>query len=161
MEIEAERAAKRRNLMEMVAQLRESHASDGHERAVDLTKALREATTSTSNLSSKFLLPNTSTPTADAFKTQMELLHAGLSGTPTRHMMNGSFLEGDVPMKRRRGRRKNVEGLDLLFMGSKRAALNAVRPLSFKCYEYANACKLSGQRHPSVFVSVGVSRRVL
>ncbi|KAG5850241.1 hypothetical protein ANANG_G00080150 [Anguilla anguilla] len=55
----------------------------------------------------------------------MELLQAGLSGTPTRHMMNGSFLEGDVPMKRRRGRRKNVEGLDLLFMGSKRAALNA------------------------------------
>ncbi|KAJ8279766.1 hypothetical protein COCON_G00068320 [Conger conger] len=123
-EIEAERAAKRRNLMEMVAQLRESHASDGPERPVDLTKALREAA-STSNLSSNFLLPNASAPTADAFKTQMELLQAGLSGTPTRHMMNGSFLEGDVPTKRRRGRRKNVEGLDLLFMGSKRAALNA------------------------------------
>uniref|UniRef100_A0A8C9TXH8 Chromodomain helicase DNA binding protein 7 n=1 Tax=Scleropages formosus TaxID=113540 RepID=A0A8C9TXH8_SCLFO len=125
-EIEAERAAKRRNLMEMVAQLRESHATDGHERAMDLTKALREATTSTSNLSSKFLLPSASTPPSDAFKTQMELLQAGLSGTPNRHLMNGSFLEGDLPVRRRRGRRKNVEGLDLLFMGNKRAALNAV-----------------------------------
>ncbi|XP_029110966.1 chromodomain-helicase-DNA-binding protein 7 isoform X2 [Scleropages formosus] len=124
-EIEAERAAKRRNLMEMVAQLRESHATDGHERAMDLTKALREATTSTSNLSSKFLLPSASTPPSDAFKTQMELLQAGLSGTPNRHLMNGSFLEGDLPVRRRRGRRKNVEGLDLLFMGNKRAALNA------------------------------------
>lgn len=130
MEIEAERAAKRRNLMEMVAQLRESHAAEGHEHAVDLSKALQEATSSTSDLSSKFLLANASNPPVDAFKTQMELLQAGLSGTPTRHLMNGSFLEGDLPMKRRRGRRKNVEGLDLLFMGNKRAALNAVSSMS-------------------------------
>ena len=38
-EIEAERAAKRRNLMDMVAQLRESHAAESQSQAMDLTKA--------------------------------------------------------------------------------------------------------------------------
>jgi len=38
-EIEAERATKRRNLMEMVAQLRESHsATESQSQAIDLTK---------------------------------------------------------------------------------------------------------------------------
>jgi chromodomain-helicase-DNA-binding protein 7 len=41
-EIEAERAAKRRNLMDMVAQLRESHAAtDTQNHAMDLTKVHR------------------------------------------------------------------------------------------------------------------------
>nr|XP_044998511.1 chromodomain-helicase-DNA-binding protein 7 isoform X1 [Jaculus jaculus] len=124
-EIEAERAAKRRNLMEMVAQLRESQvvSENGQEKVVDLSKASREATSSTSNfssLNSKFILPNVPTPVSDAFKTQMELLQAGLSRTPTRHLLNGSLVDGEPPMKRRRGRRKNVEGLDLLFMSHKR-----------------------------------------
>uniref|UniRef100_A0A674K2V1 Chromodomain-helicase-DNA-binding protein 7 n=1 Tax=Terrapene triunguis TaxID=2587831 RepID=A0A674K2V1_9SAUR len=127
-EIEAERAAKRRNLMEMVAQLRESQvvSENGQEKVVDLSKASREATSSTSNFSSvtsKFILPNVSTPVSDAFKTQMELLQAGLSRTPTRHLLNGSLMDGEPPMKRRRGRRKNVEGLDLLFMSNKRTSL--------------------------------------
>ncbi|XP_067323510.1 chromodomain-helicase-DNA-binding protein 7 isoform X3 [Anolis sagrei] len=129
-EIEAERAAKRRNLMEMVAQLRESQvvSENGQEKIVDLSKASREATSSTSTFSavpSKFLLPNVSTPVSDAFKTQMELLQAGLSRTPTRHLLNGSLIDVEPPMKRRRGRRKNVEGLDLLFMSNKRASLTA------------------------------------
>ncbi|XP_077208441.1 chromodomain-helicase-DNA-binding protein 7 isoform X2 [Paroedura picta] len=129
-EIEAERAAKRRNLMEMVAHLRESQvvSENGQEKIVDLSKASREATCSTSTFSavpSKFLLPNVSTPVSDAFKTQMELLQAGLSRTPTRHLLNGSLIDVEPPMKRRRGRRKNVEGLDLLFMSNKRASLAA------------------------------------
>ncbi|XP_048364586.1 chromodomain-helicase-DNA-binding protein 7 isoform X2 [Sphaerodactylus townsendi] len=129
-EIEAERAAKRRNLMEMVAHLRESQvvSENGQEKIVDLSKASREATSSTSTFSavpSKFLLPNVSTPVSDAFKTQMELLQAGLSRTPTRHLLNGSLIDVEPPMKRRRGRRKNVEGLDLLFMSNKQASLAA------------------------------------
>uniref|UniRef100_A0A8C3K6M4 Chromodomain helicase DNA binding protein 7 n=1 Tax=Calidris pygmaea TaxID=425635 RepID=A0A8C3K6M4_9CHAR len=135
-EIEAERAAKRRNLMEMVAQLRESQvvSENGQEKVVDLSKASREATSSTSNFSSvtsKFILPNVSTPVSDAFKTQMELLQAGLSRTPTRHLLNGSLIDGEPPMKRRRGRRKNVEGLDLLFMSNKRTSLTVVREKPF------------------------------
>ncbi|XP_049637896.1 chromodomain-helicase-DNA-binding protein 7 [Suncus etruscus] len=130
-EIEAERAAKRRNLMEMVAQLRESQvvSENGQEKVVDLSKASREAASSTSNfasLPSKFILPNVATPVSDAFKTQMELLQAGLSRTPTtRHLLNGSLVDGEPPLKRRRGRRKNVEGLDLLFLSHKRTSLSA------------------------------------
>ncbi|KAB1256575.1 Chromodomain-helicase-DNA-binding protein 7 [Camelus dromedarius] len=139
-EIEAERAAKRRNLMEMVAQLRESQvvSENGQEKVVDLSKASREATSSTSNfssLTSKFILPNVSTPVSDAFKTQMELLQAGLSRTPTRHLLNGSLVDGEPPMKRRRGRRKNVEGLDLLFMSHKRTSLSAEETEVTKAFE--------------------------
>ncbi|KAM7075284.1 chromodomain-helicase-DNA-binding protein 7 isoform 3-T4 [Molossus nigricans] len=139
-EIEAERAAKRRNLMEMVAQLRESQvvSENGQEKVVDLSKASREATSSTSNfssLTSKFILPNVSTPVSDAFKTQMELLQAGLSRTPTRHLLNGSLVDGEPPMKRRRGRRKNVEGLDLLFMSHKRTSLSAEDTEVTKAFE--------------------------
>uniref|UniRef100_A0A8D2LGK1 Chromodomain-helicase-DNA-binding protein 7 n=1 Tax=Varanus komodoensis TaxID=61221 RepID=A0A8D2LGK1_VARKO len=123
----------RRNLMEMVAQLRESQvvSENGQEKIVDLSKASQEATSSTSTfsaVSSKFLLPNVSTPVSDAFKTQMELLQAGLSRTPTRHLLNGSLIDVEPPMKRRRGRRKNVEGLDLLFMSNKRASVTATLP---------------------------------
>ncbi|XP_036613382.1 chromodomain-helicase-DNA-binding protein 7 [Trichosurus vulpecula] len=139
-EIEAERAAKRRNLMEMVAQLRESQvvSENGQEKVVDLSKASREAASSTSNFSSvtsKFILPNVSTPVSDAFKTQMELLQAGLSRTPTRHLLNGSLIDGEPPMKRRRGRRKNVEGLDLLFMSNKRTSLSVEDAEVTKAFE--------------------------
>ncbi|XP_077022962.1 chromodomain-helicase-DNA-binding protein 7 isoform X4 [Tamandua tetradactyla] len=139
-EIEAERAAKRRNLMEMVAQLRESQvvSENGQEKVVDLSKASREATSSTSNfssLTSKFILPNVSTPVSDAFKTQMELLQAGLSRTPARHLLNGSLVDGEPPMKRRRGRRKNVEGLDLLFLSHKRTSLSAEDAEVTKAFE--------------------------
>lgn len=56
--------------------------------------------------------------TSPSLKAQMELL---LQAPPSAHRANGS-LEADLPiMRRRRGRRKNVEGLELLFMGNKRA----------------------------------------
>lgn len=126
--------------MEMVAQLRGSQvgAENGQETVVDLSNASREATSSTSNFASitpKFILPNSSTPVSDAFKTQMERLQAGLSCTPTRHLLNGSLIDGEPPMKRRRGRRKNVEGLDLLFMSNKRSSLSAEDTDVTKAYE--------------------------
>uniref|UniRef100_A0A7N6APP1 DNA helicase n=1 Tax=Anabas testudineus TaxID=64144 RepID=A0A7N6APP1_ANATE len=106
-EIEAERAAKRRNLMEMVAQLRESHAAaESQSQAIDLTKA----SPSLAGFPSALV-------TSPSLKTQMELLQ---QAPPSGHRANGS-LEADLPIiRRRRGRRKNVEGLDLLFMGNKR-----------------------------------------
>lgn len=56
--------------------------------------------------------------TSPSLKTQMELLQ---QAPPSGHRANGS-LEADLPIsRRRRGRRKNVEGLDLLFMGNKRS----------------------------------------
>ncbi|XP_018079243.1 chromodomain-helicase-DNA-binding protein 7 isoform X2 [Xenopus laevis] len=139
-EVEAERAAKRRNLMEMVAQLRGSQmgAENGQEKVVDLSNASREVTSSTSSfpsLTSQFLLNNSSTPVSDAFKTQMERLQAGLSCTPTRHLLNGSLIDGEPPMKRRRGRRKNVEGLDLLFMSNKRTSSSVDETDVTKAYD--------------------------
>ncbi|KAK3561218.1 hypothetical protein QTP86_028544 [Hemibagrus guttatus] len=109
-EIEAERAAKRRNLMEMVAQLRESHATESQTQAMDLTKALHGLAPSTSSSSSAF-------PSAVA--SPMELLHAAGASRA-----NGVMLEAEIPTRRRRGRRKNVEGLELLFMGNKGSKLN-------------------------------------
>ena len=65
--------------------------------------------------------------TGSALKAQMELLQAA---TPSRHRANGSLAEPDLPTRRRRGRRKNVEGLELLFMGNKTGgAINTVRCL--------------------------------
>jgi len=56
--------------------------------------------------------------TGPSLKAQMELLQ---QAPPSGHRANGS-LEVDLPItRRRRGRRKNVEGLELLFMGNKRA----------------------------------------
>lgn len=55
--------------------------------------------------------------TNPSLKAQLELLQ---QASPSGHRANGS-LEADLPiMRRRRGRRKNVEGLELLFMGNKR-----------------------------------------
>lgn len=117
-EIEAERAAKRRNLMEMVAQLRESHASDDQAHAMDLTKALHGLPPPSSSFSGL-----ASSSSSAVLKAQMELLQAG---TPGRPRANGSLLDVELPTRRRRGRRKNVEGLELLFMGNRRTAESAV-----------------------------------
>uniref|UniRef100_H3C7N9 Chromodomain helicase DNA binding protein 7 n=1 Tax=Tetraodon nigroviridis TaxID=99883 RepID=H3C7N9_TETNG len=114
-EIEAERAAKRRNLMEMVAQLRESHAAmESQSQAMDLTKGLQRHQKSSPSLGS---FPS-SLVTSPSLKAQMELLQQSPSLS---HRGNGA-LDTDLPtMRRRRGRRKNVEGLELLFMANKRA----------------------------------------
>ncbi|KAF5888028.1 chromodomain-helicase-DNA-binding protein 7, partial [Clarias magur] len=111
-EIEAERAAKRRNLMEMVAQLRESHAAEGQARTMDLTKTLHGLAPSSSASSSSSVFPG-------AVASPMELLQAAGASRA-----NGAVLEAEIPTRRRRGRRKNVEGLELLFMGNKGSQLN-------------------------------------
>lgn len=118
-EIEAERAAKRRNLMEMVAQLRESHAAESQTQAMDLTKALHGLTPSSSTSSSSSVFPGT-------VASPMELLQAAGASRA-----NGAMLEAEIPTRRRRGRRKNVEGLELLFMGNKGSKLNTVHHNSF------------------------------
>ncbi|KAM8851002.1 LOW QUALITY PROTEIN: chromodomain-helicase-DNA-binding protein 7 [Spinachia spinachia] len=114
-EIEAERAAKRRNLMEMVAQLRESHsAAESQSQAIDLTKGMHHHHKAAPSLAG---FPS-SLVASPSLKAQMELLQ---QAPPSGHRANGA-LEADLPItRRRRGRRKNVEGLDLLFMGNQRA----------------------------------------
>uniref|UniRef100_A0A4X2L7U7 Uncharacterized protein n=1 Tax=Vombatus ursinus TaxID=29139 RepID=A0A4X2L7U7_VOMUR len=67
-------------------------------------------------------------PQLSKAKKVVDLSKAGLSRTPTRHLLNGSLMDGEPPLKRRRGRRKNVEGLDLLFMSNKRTSLSVTPP---------------------------------
>lgn len=75
--------------------------------------------------------------TNPSLKAQMELLQqAKHSG----HRANGS-LDADLPtMRRRRGRRKNVEGLELLFMGNKRGG--GVGSTT-NCLTYTGRCSFS------------------
>lgn len=66
----------------------------------------------------------TSLVSSPSLKAQMELLQQQQQqAQPTAaHRANGS-LDAELPiMRRRRGRRKNVEGLELLFMANKRGA---------------------------------------
>lgn len=140
MEIEAERAAKRRNLMEMVAQLRESHASDDQAHAMDLTKALHSLPAASSSFSSALAASSSA-----ALKAQMELLQAG---TPGRPRANGSLLDVELPTRRRRGRRKNVEGLELLFMGNRRTAESAVSGTVFPHLPIINTMVLPPKTAP-------------
>uniref|UniRef100_A0AAY4AQT5 DNA helicase n=1 Tax=Denticeps clupeoides TaxID=299321 RepID=A0AAY4AQT5_9TELE len=140
-EIEAERAAKRRNLMEMVAQLRESHAADSQAHPMDLTKALHGLAPSSSTSSSAF--PG-ALASSTALKAQMELLQAG---TPSRLRANGSLLDAELPTRRRRGRRKNVEGLELLFMNNKRSTLNAEESEGAKTFAEGASLPARADRH--------------
>uniref|UniRef100_A0A4W4F105 DNA helicase n=1 Tax=Electrophorus electricus TaxID=8005 RepID=A0A4W4F105_ELEEL len=85
---------------------------------VSQTSYSAPTTSASSSTSSAF--PGTMVSPA-ALKAQLELLQGGGASRA-----NGSLLEAELPTRRRRGRRKNVEGLELLFMGSKRGQLNTV-----------------------------------
>uniref|UniRef100_A0A8C3M285 Chromodomain helicase DNA binding protein 7 n=1 Tax=Chrysolophus pictus TaxID=9089 RepID=A0A8C3M285_CHRPC len=69
-----------------------------------------EDITASPQLSKARLHPSNSYRKLLIFIYEKILLQAGLSRTPTRHLLNGSLIDGEPPMKRRRGRRKNVEG---------------------------------------------------
>lgn len=86
-------------------------ASDAQTQAMDLTKGMSHHHKASSSLGSF------SSGLSPSLKAQMDLLQASTPG----HRANGS-LDLDLPlmMRRRRGRRKNVETLDMMFMGNKR-----------------------------------------
>ncbi|XP_034559711.1 chromodomain-helicase-DNA-binding protein 7 isoform X3 [Notolabrus celidotus] len=141
-EIEAERAAKRRNLMEMVAQLRESHAAtETQSHAIDLTKGMHHH-----HKASLAGFPG-ALVTSSPMKAQMELLQQ--QAQPSAHRANGS-LEADLPIiRRRRGRRKNVEGLEMLFAGNKRAGGEDAEEAKISGVEAVQSVSRA-QRHLSV-----------
>ncbi|XP_069740637.1 chromodomain-helicase-DNA-binding protein 6 isoform X3 [Narcine bancroftii] len=121
-EFETDRGAKRKSLEEAVPVLtRPPIILNGwQETAMDLSKASEEApgsvpviiSTSTPKLGS--LDPST------AFRADMAgILQAGLVHPVTGQLINGAY-RGDDTSRRRRGRRKNVEGVDILFMKEKK-----------------------------------------
>ncbi|KAM6248473.1 chromodomain-helicase-DNA-binding protein 6 isoform 7-T8 [Porphyrio hochstetteri] len=119
-EFELERDAKQRSLEQLAA----THVhppivlNGWREAAVDLSRASDGSPGS----SSPFL--STSMPKLGTVNTLqgslgMDLsgiLQAGLIHPVTGQIVNGSFRRDDAAMRRRRGRRKNVEGMDLIFL---------------------------------------------
>lgn len=100
-EIEAERAAKRRNLMEMVAQLRESHAAaESQSQAIDLTKVLPSARTNTLQLLLSLVISKLNGQTdADQLKSNM-VPCSGHASSPQSFPLIGRLphFPGDKPL---------------------------------------------------------------
>uniref|UniRef100_UPI00398E7DC2 chromodomain-helicase-DNA-binding protein 6 n=1 Tax=Pristiophorus japonicus TaxID=55135 RepID=UPI00398E7DC2 len=121
-EFETDRGAKRKSVEEVASSLtRPPIILNGwQETAMDLSKASEEASGSVP------VIISTSTPKlgaldpSTAFRADMAgILQAGLVHPVTGQVINGAF-RGDDTSRRRRGRRKNVEGVDILFMKEKK-----------------------------------------
>ncbi|XP_072371480.1 chromodomain-helicase-DNA-binding protein 6 isoform X3 [Scyliorhinus torazame] len=121
-EFETDRGAKRKNLEEGTPSLTRPPVilNGWQETAMDLSKASEEVSTSVP------VIISTSTPKlgslepSTAFRADMAgILQAGLVHPVTGQVINGAF-RGDDTSRRRRGRRKNVEGVDILFMKEKK-----------------------------------------
>ncbi|NXC43319.1 CHD6 protein, partial [Penelope pileata] len=116
-EFEMERDAKQRSLEQLAAP--HVHAplvlNGWRDAAVDLSRA----SDGSPGNSSPFPL-NTNIPKLGTVNTLgMDLsgiLQAGLIHPVTGQIVNGSLRRDDAAMRRRRGRRKNVEGMDLIFL---------------------------------------------
>ncbi|XP_041060491.1 chromodomain-helicase-DNA-binding protein 6 isoform X1 [Carcharodon carcharias] len=121
-EFETDRGAKRKNLEEVSPSLTRPPVilNGWQETAMDLSKASEEVSSSVP------VIISTSTPKlgslepSTAFRADMAgILQAGLVHPVTGQVINGAF-RGDDTSRRRRGRRKNVEGVDILFMKEKK-----------------------------------------
>eukprot|EP00062_Callorhinchus_milii_P025224 gi/632985974/ref/XP_007909983.1/ PREDICTED: chromodomain-helicase-DNA-binding protein 6-like isoform X3 [Callorhinchus milii] len=118
-EFETERGAKRKSLEEVGLLAGRSHLSlnGWQDTAMDLSKASEEVLGSVPVIiSGPKLAP---LDPAGTIRTDMAgILQAGLIHPVTGQVINGALRGEDA--RRRRGRRKNVEGLDILFMKEKK-----------------------------------------
>ncbi|XP_063260837.1 chromodomain-helicase-DNA-binding protein 6 isoform X1 [Prinia subflava] len=120
-EFEMERDAKQRSLEQMAA----AHVhppivlNGWREAAVDLSRASDGSPGNSSPFSLNTNMPKLGTVNALQSSLGMDLsgiLQAGLIHPVTGQIVNGSLRRDDAAMRRRRGRRKNVEGMDLIFL---------------------------------------------
>uniref|UniRef100_A0A670JPR4 Chromodomain helicase DNA binding protein 6 n=1 Tax=Podarcis muralis TaxID=64176 RepID=A0A670JPR4_PODMU len=120
-EFEMERDAKQRSLEQLVA----SHPHPSivlngwRDAAVDLSRVPDGSPASSSPFSLSTNIPKLGTVNALQGSLGMDLsgiLQAGLIHPVTGQIVNGSLRRDDAAMRRRRGRRKNVEGIDLIFL---------------------------------------------
>ncbi|XP_059508662.1 chromodomain-helicase-DNA-binding protein 6 isoform X1 [Stegostoma tigrinum] len=121
-EIETDRGAKRKNIEEISPSLTRPPVilNGWQETAMDLSKASEEASNSVPVIISASTPKLGSLEPTTAFRADMAgVLQAGLVHPVTGQVMNGAF-RGDDTSRRRRGRRKNVEGIDILFMKEKK-----------------------------------------
>ncbi|XP_067904816.1 chromodomain-helicase-DNA-binding protein 6 isoform X2 [Heterodontus francisci] len=121
-EFETDRGAKRKNLEEVAPSFTRPPVilNGWQETAMDLSKASEEASGSMPVIISTSTPKSGSLEPSTAFRADMAgILQAGLVHPVTGQVINGAF-RGDDTSRRRRGRRKNVEGVDILFMKEKR-----------------------------------------
>ncbi|NXS56539.1 CHD6 protein, partial [Brachypteracias leptosomus] len=120
-EFEMERDAKQRSLEQLAA----THVhppivlNGWREAAVDLSRASDGSPGNTSPFTLNTNMPKLGTVNTLQGSLGMDLsgiLQAGLIHPVTGQIVNGSLRRDDAAMRRRRGRRKNVEGMDLIFL---------------------------------------------
>uniref|UniRef100_A0A8C3UU16 Chromodomain helicase DNA binding protein 6 n=1 Tax=Catharus ustulatus TaxID=91951 RepID=A0A8C3UU16_CATUS len=120
-EFEMERDAKQRSLEQLAA----AHVhppivlNGWREAAVDLSRASDGSPGNPSPFPLNTNMPKLGTVNALQSSLGMDLsgiLQAGLIHPVTGQIVNGSLRRDDAAMRRRRGRRKNVEGMDLIFL---------------------------------------------
>ncbi|XP_027760503.1 chromodomain-helicase-DNA-binding protein 6 isoform X2 [Empidonax traillii] len=120
-EFEMERDAKQRSLEQLAAAHVHSPIvlNGWREAAVDLSRASDGAPGNSSPFPLNTNMPKLGTVNALQGSLGMDLsgiLQAGLIHPVTGQIVNGSLRRDDAAMRRRRGRRKNVEGMDLIFL---------------------------------------------
>ncbi|XP_072773220.1 chromodomain-helicase-DNA-binding protein 6 isoform X5 [Taeniopygia guttata] len=120
-EFEMERDAKQRSLEQLAA----AHVhppivlNGWREAAVDLSRGSDGSPGNSSPFPLNTNVPKLGTVNALQSSLGMDLsgiLQAGLIHPVTGQIVNGSLRRDDAAMRRRRGRRKNVEGMDLIFL---------------------------------------------
>uniref|UniRef100_A0A8C3EJI8 Chromodomain helicase DNA binding protein 6 n=1 Tax=Corvus moneduloides TaxID=1196302 RepID=A0A8C3EJI8_CORMO len=131
-EFEMERDAKQRSLEQLAA----AHVhppivlNGWREAAVDLSRASDGSPGNSSPFPLNTNMPKLGTVNALQSSLGMDLsgiLQAGLIHPVTGQIVNGSLRRDDAAMRRRRGRRKNVEGMDLIFL-KERPLPNRLQP---------------------------------
>uniref|UniRef100_A0A8C6Y584 Chromodomain helicase DNA binding protein 6 n=1 Tax=Naja naja TaxID=35670 RepID=A0A8C6Y584_NAJNA len=131
-EFEMERDAKHRSLDQLVAS--HSHPSavlNGWRDTVDRSRVPDGTSASSTPFSMNTNIPKLGTVNALQGSLGMDLsgiLQAGLIHPVTGQIVNGSLRRDDAAIRRRRGRRKNVEGIDLILL--KERSLQTGLPVS-------------------------------
>uniref|UniRef100_A0A8C8AUW7 Chromodomain helicase DNA binding protein 6 n=1 Tax=Otus sunia TaxID=257818 RepID=A0A8C8AUW7_9STRI len=127
-EFDMERDAKQRSLEQLAA----THVhppivlNGWRDAAVDLSRASDGSPGSSSPFPLNTNMPKLGTVNTLQGSLGMDLsgiLQAGLIHPVTGQIVNGSLRRDDAAMRRRRGRRKNVEGMDLIFLKESSASL--------------------------------------
>lgn len=133
-----ERDAKHRSLDQLAAS--HSHPSavlNGWRDAVDLSRVPDGTSASSTPFSMSTNIPKLGTVNALQGSLGMDLsgiLQAGLIHPVTGQIVNGSLRRDDAAIRRRRGRRKNVEGIDLILL--KERSLQTGLPVSTNPYTH-------------------------
>lgn len=114
-----------------MAQLHDLYSApnSSQELAVDLSKSLSGVGSSIPLSSSMLFNANIPGSVATVIPHHKSVL-SGASQQITRHCTNGILLDTQPVVKKRRGRKKNVEGLDILFMNRNKS----LQPVSLHYY---------------------------